>query len=165
MGIVLKQSLNNTLITYCGFVIGAMNLLFLYTRFLTDEYFGLVNVILSASAVLMPLLAFGVPNALVKYYAGFGKGKGRDAFLTLMVLLPLILIAPIALLSHLANETIGNFLSQENPVVKGYVWHIFIIGVAMAYFEVFYAWSKVQMKSDLKSTRMNSSHVKSSYAV
>ena len=147
MGIVLKQSLNNTLITYFGFMIGGINLLFLYTRFLTDEYFGLVNVILSASAVLMPLLAFGVPNALVKYYAGFGEDKNRDAFLTLMVLLPLILIAPIALLSHLANETIGNFLSRENPIVKGYVWHIFIIGVAMAYFEVFYAWAKVQMKS------------------
>lgn len=147
MGIVLKQSLNNTLITYFGFVIGGINTLFLYTRFLTDEYFGLVNVILSASAVLMPLLAFGVPNALIKYYAGFREGKGRDAFLTLMVLLPLVLIIPIAILSHIANETIGNFLSKENPVVKGYVWHIFMIGVAMAYFEVFYAWAKVRMKS------------------
>lgn len=139
--------MNNTLITYFGFVIGSINLLFLYTRFLTDEYFGLVNVILSASAVLMPLLAFGVPNALVKYYSGFREGKNRDAFLTLMALLPLVLIVPIAILSHIANETIGNFLSRENPIVKGYVWHIFIIGVAMAYFEVFYAWAKVHMKS------------------
>lgn len=147
MGIVLRQSLNNTLITYFGFVIGGLNLLFLYTRFLTDEYFGLVNVILSASAVLMPLLAFGIPNALVKYYAGFREGKSRDAFLTLMVMLPLVLIIPMAILSHLANETIGNFLSQENPIVKGYVWHIFIIGVSMAYFEVFYAWAKVHMRS------------------
>lgn len=147
MGIVLKQSLNNTLITYFGFGIGSINLLFLYTRFLTDEYFGLVNVILSASAVLMPLLAFGVPNTLVKYYSGFREGKSRDGFLTLMVLLPLVLIVPIAILSQLANETIGNFLSKENPIVKGYVWHIFIIGVAMAYFEVFYAWAKVHMRS------------------
>lgn len=147
MGVVLKQSLNNTLITYFGFVIGAINLLFLYTRFLTDEYFGLVNVILSASAVLMPLLAFGVPNTLVKYFAGFQEGRGRDSFLTLMVLLPLLLILPLAFISQIANETIGNFLSKENAVVKGYVWHIFLIAVAMAYFEVFYAWAKVKMKS------------------
>ena len=147
MGIVLKQSLNNTLITYGGFAIGALNLLFLYTRFLSDEYFGLVNVILSASSVLMPLLAFGIPNTLVKYYSGFQELNGKDGFLTLMVILPLILIVPIGAISYLANETIGNFLSKENPIVKGYVWHIFIIGVAMAYFEVFYAWAKVQMKS------------------
>ncbi|MCK0189299.1 polysaccharide biosynthesis C-terminal domain-containing protein [Arenibacter sp. F20364] len=147
MGIVLKQSLNNTLITYGGFAIGALNLLFLYTRFLTDEYFGLVNVILSASSVLMPLLAFGIPNAMVKYYSGFQGLSAKDGFLTLMVLLPLVLIVPIGAISYLANETIGDFLSKENPIVKGYVWHIFIIGVAMAYFEVFYAWAKVQMKS------------------
>ena len=147
MGIVLKQSLNNTLITYGGFAIGALNLLFLYTRFLSDEYFGLVNVILSASSVLMPILAFGIPNTLVKYYSGFQERNGKDGFLTLMVFLPLILIVPIGAISYLTNETIGNFLSKENPIVKGYVWHIFIIGVAMAYFEVFYAWAKVQMKS------------------
>ncbi|MCM4152292.1 sugar isomerase [Arenibacter sp. N53] len=147
MGIVLKQSLNNTLITYGGFAIGALNLLFLYTRFLSDEYFGLVNVILSASSVLMPLLAFGIPNTLIKYYSGFQELKSRDGFLTLMVLLPLFLVVPIGIVSYLANETIGDFLSKENPIVKGYVWHIFIIGVAMAYFEVFYAWAKVQMKS------------------
>ncbi len=147
MGIVLKQSLNNTLITYGGFVIGGLNLLFLYTRFLTDEYFGLVNVILSASAVLMPILAFGIPNTLVKYFSGFQQHRSKDAFLTLMLLLPLVLIVPIGIVSYMANEAIGSFLSRENPIVKGYVWHIFIIGVAMAYFEVFYAWAKVQMKS------------------
>jgi O-antigen/teichoic acid export membrane protein len=147
MGIVLKQSLNNTLITYGGFAIGALNLLFLYTRFLSDEYFGLVNVILSASSVLMPLLAFGIPNTMIKYYSGFQELKSRDSFLTLMVLLPLVLVIPIAMVSYFANEAIGDFLSKENPIVKGYVWHIFIIGMAMAYFEVFYAWAKVQMKS------------------
>ncbi|WP_316933013.1 lipopolysaccharide biosynthesis protein [Arenibacter algicola] len=146
MGIVLKQSLNNTLITYSGFAIGALNLLFLYTRFLSDEYFGLVNVILSASSVLMPILAFGIPNTLVKYYSGFQERNGKDGFLTLMVFLPLT-YCTFGAISYLANETIGNFLSKENPIVKGYVWHIFIIGVAMAYFEVFYAWAKVQMKS------------------
>ncbi|MEG3658806.1 polysaccharide biosynthesis C-terminal domain-containing protein [Arenibacter palladensis] len=147
MGIVLKQSLNNTLITYGGFAIGALNLLFLYTRFLSDEYFGLVNVILSASSVLMPILAFGIPNTMIKYYSGFQDLNGKDGFLTLMVFLPLLHIVPIGAISYLANETIGDFLSKENPIVKGYVWHIFIIGVAMAYFEVFYAWAKVQMKS------------------
>ncbi|HET8738025.1 MAG TPA: polysaccharide biosynthesis C-terminal domain-containing protein, partial [Pricia sp.] len=42
---------------------------------------------------------------------------------------------------------IGNFLARENPIVQHYVWPIFIIGMAMAYFEVFYAWVRVRMKS------------------
>ncbi len=147
MGIVFKQSLNNTLITYLGFAIGAVNHLFLFTNFLTDEYFGLVTVILSASAVLMPLLAFGVPNTLVKFYSSFKEEDSSDSFLTLMLFLPLLLIIPLWGASYIAHDAIGDFLANENNIVKGYVWYIFLIGAAMAYFEIFYAWAKVQMKS------------------
>ncbi|MCP4976942.1 MAG: lipopolysaccharide biosynthesis protein [Maribacter sp.] len=147
MGIVSKQALNNTLITYLGFGFAAVNTLFLYTNFLTDQYYGLVTVILSTSAVLMPLLAFGVPNTLVKFYSSFKIKKETESFETLMLLLPLLLIIPIGLFAYIFNDAIGGFISQENSLVKDYVLHIFLIGMAMAYFEVFYAWAKVQMKS------------------
>ena len=147
MGIIFKQSLKNTTITYLGFAIGAINTLFLYTRFLTDEYYGLVGVILSSSAILMPFMAFGVPNTLVKYYSNFSDSKSVDGFLTLMVFLPLLIIIPLLGVSYFANEVIGDFLARKNVIVKDYVWYIFLIGIAMAYFEIFYAWSKVQMKS------------------
>jgi O-antigen/teichoic acid export membrane protein len=147
MGIVLKQSLNNTIVTYIGFAIGAVNTLFLYTNFMKPDNYGLIQVILSISAVLMPILAFGVPNSLVKFYSGFKNVKSQDSFLTLMLVLPLVLILPIALLSYFANESIGNLLSKQNSVVRDYVYHIFLIGMAMAYFEVFYAWARIRMKS------------------
>lgn len=147
MGIVFKQSLKNTAITYLGFALGAINSLFLYTRFLTDEYYGLVTVLLSASAVLMPLIAFGAPNTLVKFYSGFKEKTSLNSFLTLMLLLPLVIILPLFGISYVAHESIGNFLSRTNPIVKNYVWYIFLIGLAMAYFEIFYAWARVHLKS------------------
>ncbi|MBD0777661.1 polysaccharide biosynthesis C-terminal domain-containing protein [Maribacter sp. ANRC-HE7] len=147
MGIVSKQALNNTIITYLGFGVAAVNTLFLYTNFLTDAYYGLVTVILSTSAVLMPLLAFGVPNTLVKFYSSFKKTGNTEAFETLMLLLPLLLIVPMALVTFVFTDAIGSFISKENGIVRNYVWYIFLIGFAMAYFEVFYAWAKVQMKS------------------
>lgn len=147
MGIVLKQALNNTVITYIGFAIGAVNHLFLFTEFLTPEYFGLVGVILAASNILMPILALGVPNTIVKFYSSFSKSENPDSFLTLMLLLPLLLILPLLGIVYVANDIIGDFLSRQNAIVKDYVWYIFIIGVAMAYFEIFYAWAKVHMKS------------------
>ena len=146
MGIVFRQSLKNTLVTYFGFAIGALNTLFLYTRFLSDEYYGLVGVILSTATLLMPLMAFGVPNAMIKFYSRFNKEES-SYFLGNMLLLPLIMIIPLALVSYLANEMIGGFLAHKNLIVKDYVWHIFLIGMAMAYFEVFYSWCKVHMRS------------------
>lgn len=147
MGIVFKQSLSNMVITYIGFAIGAINTLFLYARFLTDTYYGLVGVILATSAILMPVLALGVPNTMIKFYTGYTDKKDQDGFLVLMLLLPLVLILPLGLFSYMANDAIGNFIGQRNLIVKDYVWYIFLIAMAMAYFEIFYSWSRVQMRS------------------
>lgn len=137
----------NTLITYFGFGIGAVNTLFLYTRFLTEEYYGLVGVILSTATILMPILAFGVPNTMIKFYSSYTLEKEKEGFLSMMLLIPLLFIIPIAFISYTANAAIGQFLARENTIVTDYVWYIFLIGIALAYFEVFYSWSKIHLKS------------------
>ncbi len=147
MGMILRQSLVNMIITYLGFALGAVNYMVLYLRFMTAEYFGLVGVILSTAALLMPLMSFGIPNTLVKFYSGFDDEAHRHRFLTLCFLLPLAIIVPLGLFSWLANEAIASFMARKNAIVRDYVWHIFLIGLAMAYFEVFFSWSKVSLKS------------------
>lgn len=147
MGLILRQSLVNMVITYLGFALGAVNYMVLYLRFMSAEYFGLVGVVLSTAALLMPLMSFGIPNTLVKFYSGFQETAHRQRFLTLCLLLPLAIILPLALFSVLANEAIGAFMARRNAIVGDYVWHIFLIGLAMAYFEVFFAWSKVCLKT------------------
>jgi O-antigen/teichoic acid export membrane protein len=147
MGIVLNQSIKNTLITYIGFGLGAINILFLYTNFLTEEYFGLVGYILSTANILMPLMAFGVQNTIVKFYSSFKTGLEQQNFLSTMLLLPLFLIIPLAAFTHFAHNQIGEWISKENPITKDYIWLIYVTAIAFAYFEVFYAWSKVQLQS------------------
>lgn len=147
MGIVLNQSFKNTISTYLGFGIGAINTLFLYTNFLTDEYYGLVAFLLSTATIMMPFMAFGVHNAIIKFYSVFKSKNSINSFLTLMLFLPLVFVIPSGLIGFLAYDTIGGLLSEENPIVQNYVWHIFILAVAMAYFEIFFAWSKVQMQT------------------
>jgi len=147
MGIVLNQSFKNTISTYLGFGIGAINTLFLYTNFLTDEYYGLVAFLLSTATIMMPFMAFGVHNSIIKFYSSFKSKNSINSFLTLMLFLPLVFIIPAALIGYFAYDAIGGLLSKENPIVENYVWHIFILAIAMAYFEIFFAWSKVQMQT------------------
>ncbi|NYJ28861.1 lipopolysaccharide biosynthesis protein [Allomuricauda sp. ARW1Y1] len=146
MGVVLKQSIQNTVVTYLGFFFGAINTLFLYTKILPDEYYGLVTFILASGAILMPLMAFGVHNTMVKYYSNHLETE-KDGFFTLMLLIPLLGILPVALIGLIWYEPIGNWVSQVNPMVKDYLWYVFFVGLAMGYFEVFYSWAKVHLKS------------------
>lgn len=147
MGIVATQSLKNLIFTYLGFLIGAINTLFLYTEFLSDVYYGMVGYMLSLAYVIMPLMAFGVHNTLVKFYSTFKTRVSINSFLTLMLFLPLLLIIPISVVIYFGYNIIGEFLSSENPMIKDYLWHTLIIAIALAYFEVFFAWAKVQMKT------------------
>jgi O-antigen/teichoic acid export membrane protein len=147
MGIVQNQTFKNTITTYLGFGIGAINTLFLYTEFMSETYYGLVTYILSTAYVMMPLLAFGVHNTIVKFYSSYKTRNSINSFLTWMLFLPLLLIIPMGLIGHFSFETISNFLSQKNPIIKDYVWLIYVSAIAFSYFEVFYAWTKVHMNS------------------
>ncbi|TGV01601.1 lipopolysaccharide biosynthesis protein [Flavivirga rizhaonensis] len=147
MGIIASQSFKNVLSTYLGFFIGAINTLFLYTEFLSDEYYGMVGYMLSLAYVIMPLMAFGVHNTLVKFYSSFKTRVSLNSFLTLMLFLPFIITIPLSFFNYICYDVIGSFLSQKNVIIKGYLWHIIIIALALAYFEVFFAWAKVQMQT------------------
>ncbi len=135
------------LTTYVGFAFGAVNTLFLYTSFLGEEYFGLVMFILAGALILQPLLSFGIQDTIVKFYSTHKTGQEQQGFLGWMLLMPLLVIIPSAFLFHIFRDEIGDWLSIKNDLIKPYSYLIYLIGFAMAYFEVFYAWCKVHLKS------------------
>lgn len=147
MGIVLNQSLKNTIITYIGFGIGGFNTIYLYPVFLGAAYYGLTNYIVSSANVIMPLFAIGMQNTLVKFYSQYQTHEERSRFLSFTVLLPLLFIIPLCLIGFIFFDDIVFFLSKKNLIVKNYIWLIPFIGVSMAYFEIFYAWLRVHMHS------------------
>ena len=147
MGIVFKQSLKNTVYIYLGFLVGGINTLFLYTRFLEDQYYGLVTFLLSTSNLLMPLIALGIHHTIIKFYSSYFTKLEKDQFLSSVLLLPLFIALPIGFLGNYFYEEISNYLSEENPIIKNYTYVIYLVAFACAYFEVFYAWAKVQFQS------------------
>ena len=147
MGIILKQSFFNTLIIFLGFAVGGINVLFLYTHFLHEDYFGLITFLLSAANIILPLLVFGMQNTIVKFYSSYQTKIERDGFLTTTLLMPLFIIIPLALVGTLIYENIADWISLENPIIKKYTYLIFLLAIFMGYFEVFYAWTKVQLNS------------------
>jgi len=149
MGLVFKQSSRNLLITITGFAIGAINVLFLYTHILEDKYFGLVTFILAFSSIMMPLMAFGMQNAMLRFFSQLDEDRERNQFLTFVFFFPLGMAGLWALFLSVFYTDLAGLLTQRNPIVGDYLWYIFGIGLSMAYFELGYAYAKVQLKSVL----------------
>ncbi len=147
MGVVLNQSIKNTIVTYFGFGIGAINALFLYTNFLGKTHYGMVAFLLSASNIMMPLMAFGVQNTMIRFYSKYTTDTERDNFLSFMLFMPLLLIIPISTITYFCYDQIAVLILDKNPEIKPFLWLIPILGICMGYFEVYYAWVKVHMKS------------------
>lgn len=147
MGIVLKQSFKNTIYIYLGFLVGGINTLFLYTRFLEDTYYGLVTFLLATSNLLMPLIAFGINHTIIKFFSSYFTKKEQDKFLSSVLFLPLLISIPLGFLGVEFYEQLSNYLSVENPIIKEYTFVIYLVAFTCAYFEIFYAWAKVQLHS------------------
>jgi O-antigen/teichoic acid export membrane protein len=147
MGIVIKQTSRNIFTISIALVIGAVNTLYFYPEFLKDEYYGLVVFLLATSNLLQPLMSLGAQHTIIKFYSSFNDKKSKDNFLSSIIFIPLIIILPVSFLVVQMHDTIGSFLSMQNPIIESYVWVIFLVSFATSYFEVFYAWSRVQLKS------------------
>lgn len=147
MGIVQTQSIKNTFITFFGFGIGAINALFFYTAFLGKYHYGITTTILSAANIAMPFLAFGVQNTLIRFYTQCKTEAERDTFMTFVLVLPIAFIALFFIGIYIFYEPISGYFLAENPGLKPFLILIPIIGLFMAYFEIFYAWVKVHMQS------------------
>jgi O-antigen/teichoic acid export membrane protein len=147
MGVVVKQSVWNLVITGLGFVLGALNVLILAQIYLSDDYYGLWNYVLSTSFLFFPLMSFGIHNTIVKYYSSYTTKEERDGFLTQMLLWPLCIIIPVIGIIYLAQDTIASYISDKNEIIGAFLWCIPLIAIFQAYFEIFYAWVKVHMKT------------------
>ena len=67
MGIITKQSIYNIISIGFAFMIGAVNMLFLYPSFPGKEFQGLIIALLANSNLIQPFISFGVQHTLIKF--------------------------------------------------------------------------------------------------
>jgi O-antigen/teichoic acid export membrane protein len=148
LGIIFKQSFKNTIIIYLGFLVGGLNTLFFYPNFLGEDFYGIVTVLLSYSNLIMPLMAMGVHYTVIKFFSSYSNKSEKDKFLSLALILPLFIAIPVGFLwDKIQYLIVTMFLTEENRYIEEYTLVIYIVSLCCAYFEVFYAWSKVHFKT------------------
>ena len=147
MGIVAKQTFLNIIIICIAFAIGGFNTLVFYPLFLSAEDYGLVVFLLATSNLLMPLIGFGVHQTIIRFFSSYNTKDEQQHFMSSVILLPLFIALVVGGIGVLFYHSISAALSIQNPVIASYTWVIFAVAVATAYFEVFYAWARVQLQS------------------
>ena len=147
MGIITKQSIYNVISIGFAFIIGAVNMLFLYPSFPGKEFQGLIIALLANSNIIQPFISFGVQHTLIKFFSDASSKDQQDRLLWFSLFIPLLVLVLLTPFYIYFNKEILNFLSNENILVSKFPFLIILISISTAYFEIFFSWLRIQLKS------------------
>ncbi|MEI8205209.1 MAG: lipopolysaccharide biosynthesis protein, partial [Bacteroidota bacterium] len=91
MGIVIRQSIKGSIVTYAGAFLGFLTTAFVVTFFLTPEQFGLTRVLIEAAGLVALFAQVGLSSSAVKFFPQFKTEDGRNhGFLFYLIALPVV---------------------------------------------------------------------------
>jgi O-antigen/teichoic acid export membrane protein len=133
MGIVIRQSIKASIVSYAGAVIGMVSTIFIYPYFLTPELIGL-NRILVDSAFLFAFVAqIGIPNAIIRFSPQLKKmGLIREAY-RYALLLPIISFVFFGTLVFLGKDSLQGLFAENSPLFSKYFLLIIPFGLICLY--------------------------------
>ena len=146
MGIIARQSFYNILSILFAFALGGINTIVFYPRVMGPEFHGLIGALLANSNIIQPLFAYGIQFTIIKYYSACTSKREQDNLLVFSILLPLVVILPIVGLVY-QYDSISAFVFSEDSPAGDFLFLIFSIATATAYFEIFYSWLRIQKKT------------------
>ncbi len=147
MGIIAKQSIYNVVSIGLAFLIGAVNMVYLYPTYPGKEFQGLIVALLANSNLIQPFISFGVQHTLIKYFSEAQSKEERDRLLWFVLLLPLVIIALILPFYFQFNTALLELIAGKGNGVYRFPFLILAIAISTAYFEVFFSWLRVHLKT------------------
>jgi O-antigen/teichoic acid export membrane protein len=148
MGIVAKQSIYNSLASYLGILIGAINTIVLFPNVFSADEFGLTRVLGAASIMIASFGSFGMPNVTLKFFPFFrDKEKKHNGFLFFILCVPLIGYAILMGLSFFFKDDIVSHYSKTSSLFKDYFNYIALLTIYLVYFHIFDAYLRALYKT------------------
>ena len=102
---------------------------------------------MAISNIIQPFISFGTQHAVVRFYSKYSKKREKDSLLTLSLLFPIIITVLFIPLFYNYYDQLKEYLFQNDQSLSKYTYVILFIALSTAFFEVFYSWLRVKLKS------------------
>ncbi|SMG37413.1 Membrane protein involved in the export of O-antigen and teichoic acid [Marivirga sericea] len=146
MGVVIKQSAYASIINYLGVAVGAVNMIFLFPEFLSQQELGLFKAIFSMAIVMAPFAQLGLARSTLRYFPRFNKGpKSSGRFFTFILITAFFTICLFIGLFQLIDQWIFGFFEENAPELVQQYWLIISLASILVYISIFEAYYKAQL--------------------
>jgi O-antigen/teichoic acid export membrane protein len=132
MGIIIRQSILTSVISYVGVVIGYINLLYLFPKFLEPDEIGLLRTIQDAAMLFTPFAIFGLGQSIIKFFPHFSREpKQSNSFITLILMLGIFTYGIFILIFFLFQHHFISFFDKNASHIIQYtpliLWLTFVL--------------------------------------
>jgi O-antigen/teichoic acid export membrane protein len=125
MGKVASQSIQTTIFSYIGVVIGYFNVLWLYPYALEAAQLGTFRTIQDLGLLFVPFAQLGLGHGITRYFPKLKNGQ--SAFLSFSLLLAFIGFLIVSSLFYIFREQVVGLFSKNSPEVIDYLWIVLMI--------------------------------------
>ncbi len=148
MGIVVRQSIYSSIISYAGVVIGYVNLLYLYPKYLLPEQVGLFRTIQDAAILFSPFAQFGLTQSIFRFYPQLVKDKkSSHTFISLMGLMALTGFAVFFLIFKAFETPLLAYFQDNAKEIIQYTSLILWLTLVLVMIAVLEAFSRSLLKT------------------
>jgi O-antigen/teichoic acid export membrane protein len=138
LGIIQRQGIINSIITYTGIIIGALNLIFFQPVFLSKEEIGLIRVLFSFSALIGSFVPLGMTSITLKFFPLFRNREQRHyGYFGLMLFLPMVGFAVTSAGLWIFKPFIAAQYNTQSPLFNDYFNYVFPLILFTALSSVF----------------------------
>jgi len=138
MGIIQKDALRTTVISYLGLVLGYLNKAFLFLIFLNAEEVGLVNLIVTVGLLFAQLANLGTVYATWRFFPFFRNDSRKNyGFLLLNSLVVCFGIVLFSLIFFAFQSKIATYFSLKSPLFVAYYFWVIPLGIGTVFFMLF----------------------------
>lgn len=147
MGIVIRQSILTTIISYLGVIVGFINLLYLYPKYLEIEQMGLLRTLQDAAFLFVPFAQLGLSHSITRFFPQYNTSKeNASSFITLILTLSLAGFSIFWVFFSLAKEQILRFFQTNAPDISPYLHLILWLTFLLLLTTLLEAYSRSQLK-------------------
>ncbi len=135
MGVIAKQSIRGTIVTYLGIAVGIITVFFVQTRFLTTEEIGLARVLIDAATLFIGLAQLGTNASVIRFYPYFREKNSEEdhGFFFWALVVPFIGFALFACIYWACSVPLGEWFGDKSPLFVEYYYFVLPIAFFMLY--------------------------------
>ena len=133
MGVIAKQSIRGTIVTYLGIAVGVVTTFFVLTRFLTTEEIGLARVLIDAALLFVGLAQLGTSSSVIRFYPYFHEDEEDHGFFFWALVVPFIGFVLFALIYWACRVPLGAWFGDKSPLFVEYYYFVLPLAFFMLY--------------------------------